>query len=777
MNRLRDIRFSPSEGWLSLVLLIAMALIVGWAIDEPNWVIGSQSLTDFLPWAAVGGVLAGFITAELGWRRLRAHFAGAVAAALVVPVIVGSVLVPDEGDFLVLFQSAAEASVHAVIDLIVKGRGSTMEYGHFLLVLGLLLWATGQFAGYAVFGHRRAMPAVVALGMVLLVNMALAPTDQLWLLVAFSLAALLLLVRMHSLDERGEWLRRRIGDPGPLAGLTARAGAVFVAVAVVGALALTTTAKSEPLSGAWTGAEGWLVDTGRSLSRYFTFLGNPRGPAIVDFGPSADIGTKWSTDGRIAVEVVVPAGDEEAYYWRAATYDLFTGQGWATTDEEQQPRAADAAILEGTLESSLAPITDPAGEGQRTVVFKVVPDAYRGFQVLGPNAVVAVSTATRLNLSGAAGFMSSIELPDRGREYTVTSVLPLTGDEHPLALTANKLRAAGTDYPTEIRARYLRPNPAGVVGPEARRILALVEAMAQTDAAGRGEIRTPYDLAFAMVELMHDPAQFDYAADISDLDCGGRDVVECFSFLRKGFCQYYASTAAVLLREAGVPTRFVQGFLPGERAADGSETVRNSGAHAWIEVYFPGYGWVMFDPTGGGLADNAPLLPPGEPVVRPSPTPRASPGSDDGQDPRRSMPSIGPGGSATGGPGGPGVAPFVAVGLLLAAAVGWLAFSAYRRGPREVTPDSAWRSVTGTARRLGFGPRPTQTVFEYSAALGEVLPAVRPELETVARAKVETAYGRAQLGADRLRAVRSATGRLRVGLLRLALRRGPFRRR
>jgi transglutaminase-like putative cysteine protease len=321
------------------------------------------------------------------------------------------------------------------------------------------------------------------------------------------------------------------------------------------------------------------------------------------------------------------------------------------------------------------------------VVVSVAPDAYRGLQILGPNAVVSVSSDSRLNLSGEAGFMSSIEAPDRGRPYTVTSVVPLTGDEHPLALTANKLRAAGTDYPVEVRRRYLRPNPAGTVGPEARRILALAEAQAQADAAGSGEARTPYDLAVAWSTDAW-PTEFDYTADISDLDCGGRGVVECFALLRKGFCQYYASTAAVLLREDGVPTRFVQGFLPGERAADGTEIVRNSGAHAWVEVYFPGYGWVMFDPTGGGLAENAPVLQPGQPVARPSPTPVRSPGSDDGQDPRRSVPSIGPGSSATGGPGSPGAAPFVAVGLLLAAAVGWLAFSAYRRG-REVTPDSA----------------------------------------------------------------------------------------
>jgi transglutaminase-like putative cysteine protease len=771
------IRLAPPQGWLTLALLVIMAVVVGWAIDEPNWVIGSETLTDFLPWAAVGGVLTGFITAELGWRRLRAHFAGAVVAALVVPVIVGSVLMPEEGNFARLFQAAADSSADAVRELVIQGRGSTQQYGHFLLVLGLLLWATGQFSGYAVFGHRRPMPAVIALGTALLVNMALAPIDQLWLLVVFSLASLLLLVRLHAIDERAEWVRRHIGDPGPLASLTARSGAVFVSVAVIGALALTATAKSEPLSGAWTGAEDWVVDVGRGLSRYFTFLNNPRGPAIVDFGPSADIGTKWTNDGRVALRVTVPIGDTEAYYWRATTYDLFTGSGWLTTDETQERRPAGADLFEGTLERSLAPLADPTDGGGRNVVVTIEPDGYRGVQMLVPGTALTASTDTFVNLAGEAGFVSSIEARERGRPYTVTAQVPTTGDSDPLALTANKLRAAGTGYPFQIVSRYLPSNPAGVVGPEAERILALAEENARADAAERGEAPTPYDLVVAMVDLMHDTTQFDYQSDISDLDCGGRGVVECFAYLRQGFCQYYASAAAVLLREAGIPTRFVQGFLPGQRSPDGTEIVRNSGAHAWIEVYFPGFGWVMFDPTGGGLAASAPVLPPGAPVVRPSPTPPRSPGPDE-RDPTRPRPSVGPGGGAAGGgPGDPGTAPFVLVGLVLAAGVGWLAFAAYRRGPRDVTPDGAWRSVTGTARRLGFGPRPTQTVFEYSTALGDVLPSVRPEIETVALAKVEVAYGRATLGPDRLRAIRAATGRLRVGLLRLVLRRVGLPRR
>ena len=76
------------------------------------------------------------------------------------------------------------------------------------------------------------------------------------------------------------------------------------------------------------------------------------------------------------------------------------------------------------------------------------------------------------------------------------------------------------------------------------------------------------------------------------------------------------------------------------------------------------------------------------------------------------------------------------------------------------------------ATRLGFGPRPNQTVYEYAGALADVLPDARPALETVARAKVESTYGRTDIAGDRLQALREAERRLRVSLLRLVFRRG-----
>ena len=73
--------------------------------------------------------------------------------------------------------------------------------------------------------------------------------------------------------------------------------------------------------------------------------------------------------------------------------------------------------------------------------------------------------------------------------------------------------------------------------------------------------------------------------------------------------------AGILLRDAipghPIPTRLVQGFLPG-KVENGTTTVRIRDAHAWVEVYFPGYGWIPFDPTGN--VGQPPHLPHGSPV-------------------------------------------------------------------------------------------------------------------------------------------------------------------
>ncbi len=90
---------------------------------------------------------------------------------------------------------------------------------------------------------------------------------------------------------------------------------------------------------------------------------------------------------------------------------------------------------------------------------------------------------------------------------------------------------------------------------------------------------------------------------------------------RKGFCEHYASSFALLMRIAGIPARIVMGYLGGERNPLGAHLiVRQSDAHAWVEVWLDGQGWTRVDPTAAvaperiepspeltGLASGRPL--------------------------------------------------------------------------------------------------------------------------------------------------------------------------
>ena len=290
----------------------------------------------------------------------------------------------------------------------------------------------------------------------------------------------------------------------------------------------------------------------------------------------------------------------------------------------------------------------------------------------------------------------------------------------------------------------------------------------------------PYDLAVTMQEYLSSD-RFRYTTDLTGVECDDPSAVECFARTRQGYCLHYASTMAILLRAANpdnpIPTRLVQGFLPGDRAG-ATETVRNKGAHAWVEVYFPGYGWIPFDPTGGGV--GLPTEIPAGPVVpSAAPSPSRSDSGEEDPDPSR-RPGLPAGQQAT----PPGTAQpgdrtlLIVLTAMLALVVFAIAVAAWARGPRgEVSPESAWQTLSRTASRLGFGPRPTQTVYEYAAALGELVPVAEKDLHTVAEAKVETAYAGARLGGARLDAVRDATRRLRISMLRLVLRRPRRRRR
>jgi transglutaminase-like putative cysteine protease len=161
-----------------------------------------------------------------------------------------------------------------------------------------------------------------------------------------------------------------------------------------------------------------------------------------------------------------------------------------------------------------------------------------------------------------------------------------------------QLREAGQAYPAWVTDKYLQL-------PEdfSPRIADLASQLT-------AEQDNPYDKTAAITRYLRE--NIDYVESLPQPP-RNQDLLEWMLFEnRQAYCVYYASAEVLLLRSLGIPARMAVGFAEGERTAAESGdryTVRRKDAHAWPEVYFPGLGWVEFEPTGGQPALSRPFPP------------------------------------------------------------------------------------------------------------------------------------------------------------------------
>ncbi|MGA8142623.1 MAG: transglutaminaseTgpA domain-containing protein [Candidatus Acidiferrales bacterium] len=169
--------------------------------------------------------------------------------------------------------------------------------------------------------------------------------------------------------------------------------------------------------------------------------------------------------------------------------------------------------------------------------------------------------------------------------YQADSLLP--------AVPPAELRKAPAEYSEIAKQMYLQL-PA--LDPRIAKLAAQITAGAQN----------PYDKAARIEAYLR--TKYGYSLDLKDPH--GKDPLSYFLFDRKaGHCEYFASAMTILARTQGIPARYVTGFLPGEyNDVGGDYIIRASDAHAWVEVYFPDYGWITFDPTPPGSSTRGGLL-------------------------------------------------------------------------------------------------------------------------------------------------------------------------
>ena len=758
--------FSPVEGWLTLISAALMVVVFALSLIEAGWTGRSGGSQAFLVWVGLLGFAIGVVGAKIGWGRWRTHIIGALLGGILLLLIMGGVALDERfgwspADMATRFAAAVWVLNNVWIDLVVNGAQYTNQIDHYHLIFGALVYGAGLLTGFTVFGHRRPLDAVVVVGLATLANMAITQNDQLYLLVLFSASALFLLIRTHVFEEEATWTRRKIGDPSVVGELLVRGGTAFVTLAIVGSILLTFTASSAPLKSLWADLPRQMQDLAKLLQKIAPPGGNLAPTGGIGFSSSAQSRGIWSPSNEVAFRAQFDPAETERFKWRAGTYAVYTRAGWDWDGGEVQRRPIPVGPND-TLTTTT--FRDAAGiVGFRDVAINVSTDDFRDLTILSPLSVRLVDRPTNVIVVGDDAWFTSIESREGTSAYGLTAFVPVAGNG-PSERNEARLRTAGTEYPAELEEIYTAL-PQDSLGPFARALLGDIRD--QVAAPPGYDPDNPYDLA-RTTETYLQSERFQYVENIVEVtrsECpAGDSTVECFARIKQGYCEYYASTMAVLLRESGVPARIAYGFLPAERV-DGLETVTGAAMHWWVEVYFPGIGWFEFDPTGGGR---------GEPTAIPSgslsPETARPTGGTFTPPPSRNVATLPP--DDDDDEQGLGIFPIIGIGLILMVGIVALAMAVIRRTPNKpMHPDQAWGALGRLASRFGLGPRPSQTVYEYAGALGDAVPTARVELTTIARAKVEVAYGRQDLGGDRLKRIAEAYHHLRLAIIGVVLRR------
>jgi len=710
-----------------------MLLSVAWPIRTAEWAEG----LDILYWVAVGSALAGFFLAKSQFPDVVAHLFSLVYGIAWVAFLGGNLLAPQ----FTWREKLIELGIRINEWLWTATQGGTSEDNlMFVLLLALILWLAGYLSAWYNFRQHKTWESVVPCGLVLLWNLYYASPRLELYLVAYLFFALLVVMHSNLSIRKREWRMARINYSSDIGLAFLRAGVILSLVVITFAWLTPSAAASQRLSDVGAFLEGpWqkLQDNwGRLFSavRYYgAVYPNPFGNSLGLTGPV-------HLSEAAVMDVQAPMGR----YWRAAVYDQYTGSGWLNNDKESIGLEADdsspLALPEYEMRQEITQTITTFLPGRTMLSAAAQPRrvdlpawAVVSYVPPLPPGEEADSYAKKEDVITPVSMLYSRSRLKQGQSYAVVSSISGANED--------TLRTAGDGYPDWIRDRYLQLPPSLPL-----RVRDLAEAIAggtppRTFADGQITIfdqegsdsitylskpivsiyNNAYDKATALESYLR---EIEYN-ELIEAPPEGQDGVDYFLFdVREGYCDYYASAMAVMARAVGIPARVAAGYAQGEYNPETEAyRVREKDAHAWVEVYFPRFGWVEFEPTAA-----EPLL------VRPKPPKVIDPSEDRSgfRGPGHEEPipddDVFPGDRdrsiASRTPWRQQAVRWLGGLILLAIPTGLAAFWAWRERKQKGLNlvEQVYERLCNFARRLGIQFQRHQTPYEHAAALSTAIP-------------------------------------------------------
>ena len=711
----QDIRIG--EGASTAVLLVLMLLSVTGSVNAANWADGLSTMA----WAAMGGLIVGIFLAKLpvwGWlAHILALVLGAGATALLVTSLLPDVLTFKER-FIVLQERVMTWFIKATTG------GVSTDNLMFIIQVAFLSWIMAYLAAWFVYRRHQVWGAILPTGAGILFNLYYAAPQTGIYFGLYVLCALLLLVRLNLRSLEEWWRRAAIGYASDISFDFLVYGIVFSLVLMTVAWVVPGTAPGPswfdafgPFQGPWQSAED-------QFNRVFSSLRAVARPSSTNFvGTTLTMGGPVNLGQRPVMDVTSNAGR----YWRASVYDKYTGIGWINTRMD----AADLPAGDPRINTDVGNLRAVV-----TQTFKIyMPDQQNVLYAESEPVAFNIPVEVRYGNSPSTDASSSIDdialararRPLRyGDTYSVISLISVADEQ--------SLRQASTQYPESITSIYLQlPNTL----PER------VRQLAQTITA---PYTNPYDKAVAIEQYLRTHIRYN---DNVSPPPPGRDGVDYTLFDRpEGYCNYYASAMAVLARAIGIPSRVASGYALGDYK-NGVFHIVEANAHAWPELYFPGYGWIEFEPTASQPEIGRPKKPADVPTQqlnslndqKPDRRSRFDPQSlqDEGLTPGAGLFSFD--NPFWSDPRNVGLVGGGFVLLLAVGAVAGFRWNYKRRAARLSPATRVYGDLLRLAHWLGIRDQEHATPFERARLLEKSLPGARNEIELTASLYVREKFG------------------------------------
>ncbi|MBF2562872.1 transglutaminase-like domain-containing protein [Listeria seeligeri] len=527
---------------LSLILLFVLSVLL---ISE--WIYPFAELTEL----STASWIILFITLSLASFFTHLRYYWTIPLHIVMIYVVAGIYYAKDGIFSGLWFSSFFQITFSGFSDMVQFHSSDISMDFILIVFLIALWLLSYITTYSILRKQRIMSVLILTVSYLAVINTFTDYNSSWAIVRTVLEGFLLL---HlALTSRIATPNRLNGNSLKRNGIIYHAFILFLlAVFVCSSLMLP---KKAPI---WPDPVPVIRDA----------LGINTTRTVGYSEDDTELGGAVKKDNA----TVFKARTDNGHYWRVESKRIYTGVGWANekSTELQQFSSGDNLPIQLSEETTGAAKT---AEISFEASSEYAPYPY------GTQAINSAVDTFNANLT-----TEKITPTDTIKNYTIELKTPVYNIE-------TMQKADFSTLPDSFVSKYTQ-TPSKLP----KRVATLANKITK-------DADSIYDKTKAIESYLSASGEFTYSTDDAKETPNGADYVDQFLFETKiGYCDNFSTSMVIMLRTLGIPTRWAKGYTPGEGEKDAkgdkaTYTITNNNAHSWPEVFFPGTGWVPFEPT------------------------------------------------------------------------------------------------------------------------------------------------------------------------------------